>query len=248
MPLQIKATRGAIERRTNLNLPDITQDFTPDELHIFRMELMVLHAEYGEDSHSREQTAAHEAAHSVMTAALGWRFDEARVAYDRGAWVGETRWHHRLAGKVFRKVDEPDHLFATAIQYLAGRCGEKQAGLFHPASSIDERCSAAFLCRDLDSIGGFPAGTSYKRAEAIAMRTIAANAKVFDEFRGLLEQKRHVRAREGRRLLQPVEPVGLAWIERAPDLLTAATTSGRSRRAAVQEAAEPVERSKKDSG
>ncbi|QGZ54302.1 hypothetical protein [Paraburkholderia acidiphila] len=208
----------------NLNVIDSTGDFTPAEMRIFQTELIALRAKYGDDPGTSEQAAAHEAGHAILCAALGWRFDESRVTWDGVVWHGATMWKHRLTGKAFRKVDEPDHVFAMAIQDLGGRSGEMFAGSFHPASSVDERCSASFLCLDLDAIAGLPSGTSYKRAEAIAKRAIAANAKTFHEFRARLERQRYVKAKEGRSLLRAVAP-----ITPAPDFRKGAATSGRER-------------------
>lgn len=198
---------------------------------------------YGPDPATKEQAASREAGRAIMTAVLGWFFDGARISRKGKVWTGANYFTHRLTGKTFCAADEPEMVFEMAAQRLAGQVAELHAGVWHPTSSVHEAASAAALCTYLDVLYGLPAGTQFERAAEFARDQIALNWPTFDLIRTHLMRTCRLWPVEGRRMLGAVSRAKAPAANKRPAL-----HGERSVRTAAHEAAELIERSKKDSG
>ena len=170
--------------------------------------LLRIRARHGDDPCSREQTAAHEAGHTIIAVAFGWHFLGCKIQTEDSAWVGVTQYRHsgHLAEQSYRLTDAPDIFFAEAVMDLAGAAGEQAAGLFHPASSSFEIANATTVCTALDAFAGVAAGRHFARALALAMTEIRANAATFELLRAHFRRSKRLTPAEGRRMLKNVAP------------------------------------------
>ncbi|WP_306715147.1 hypothetical protein [Burkholderia dolosa] len=168
--------------------------------------LLRIRARHGDDPCSREQTAAHEAGHTIIAMAFGWRFLGAQIRSTDQAWAGSTHYEHRLTGRPYTLDEAADTFFAEAVMDLAGAAGEQTAGLYHPASSHFEIKNAVVACGMLDAFTDAPQGGHFKRALALAVTEIDANAATFELLRAHFRISKRLTPGEGRRMLKNVAP------------------------------------------
>ncbi|MCA8202905.1 hypothetical protein LGM71_17745 [Burkholderia sp. AU33545] len=168
--------------------------------------LLRVRALHGDDPCSREQTAAHEAGHTIIAVAFGWRFLGAHVRSKNLAWTGSTHYEHRLTGRHYSLDEAADVFFAEAVMDLGGVAGEQAAGLYHPASSHFEIKNAGTACAALDAFSGDAPGSHFARALALAMTEIQANAATFEVLRAHFRRSKRLTPAEGRRMLKNVAP------------------------------------------
>lgn len=190
---------------------------TPAAKQAAAEQLLKLRAVHGDDPCSREQTAAHEAGHTIIAMAFGWRFLGAHVRpKEEGAWVGSVHYEHQLTGRPHDLNDTADIFFAEAVMDLGGVAGEQVAGLYHPTSSYFEIRNAAVRCDALDAFADEPRGHYFKRALMLAIREIQANAATFELLRAHFRRSKRLTPAEGRRMLKNVAPrlAGMQFVKR----------------------------------
>ncbi|WP_082727602.1 hypothetical protein [Burkholderia mayonis] len=168
--------------------------------------LLRIRALHGDDPCTREQTAAHEAGHTIIAMAFGWRFLGAHIRSKGQAWTGSTHYEHRLTGRRYSLDEAADIFFAEAVMDLAGVAGEQVAGLCHPASSHFEIKNAATACAALDAFTDTTPSSYFSRALALAMTEIQANAATFEVLRAHFRRSKRLTPAEGRRMLKNVAP------------------------------------------
>jgi len=168
--------------------------------------LLRIRALHGDDPCSREQTAAHEAGHTIIAMAFGWRFLGAHVRSKDGAWTGSTHYEHRMTGRSYTLDEAADIFFAEAVMDLAGVAGEQVAGLYHPASSHFEIKNAAGAGAALDAFTDAAPSSHFARALALAMSEIQVNAATFELLRAHFRRSKRLTPAEGRRMLKNVTP------------------------------------------
>ncbi|MCO1462060.1 hypothetical protein L0Y93_10690 [Burkholderia multivorans] len=168
--------------------------------------LLRIRALHGDDPCTREQTAAHEAGHTIIAMAFGWRFLGAHVRSKGQAWTGSTHYEHRMTGRPYTLDEAADIFFAEAVMDLGGVAGEQVAGLYHPASSHFEIKNAAAACAALDAFTDDAPSSHFARALALAMTEIQANATTFEILRAHFRRSKRLTPAEGRRMLKNVAP------------------------------------------
>ncbi|ABB09235.1 hypothetical protein [Burkholderia lata] len=168
--------------------------------------LLRLRAVHGDDPCTREQTAAHEAGHTIIAMAFGWKFLGAHIRPQDSAWIGSTICAHSLTGRPHDLNNTADIFFAEAVMDLAGLVGERVAGHSHPLSSFFEVKNAAARCSALDVFTGDAPMSHFARALALATSEIQANAATFEVLRAHFRRSKRLTPAEGRRMLKNVAP------------------------------------------
>lgn len=189
-----------------MNSTDDACCLTPAAKRAAAKQLLKLHAVHGDDPCSREQAAAHEAGHTIIAMAFGWRFLGAYIRPQESAWIGSTKYAHSLTGRPHNLDDTAGILFAEAVMDLGGVAAEQIVGLYHPTSSYFEIKSAAARCGVLDEFTGDTPGSHFARALALAMTEIRANAATFEILRAHFRRSKRLTPAEGRRMLKNVAP------------------------------------------
>lgn len=171
-------------------------------------------ASYGEDPSTRDQAAAHEAGHVVVARVLGDVIDGVRIYsrkyYGRTVWLGCNKRNRHLPEEVAFARERPGKAFLAAMHNYAGMAGEMLAGLFHPASSIDEAVRAEALCDTADAVWNQPIGTSRMRAKWIVGMILINYRRQFDVIRNHLSQNRRLTRADVSRMLKGVTPQHLS--------------------------------------
>lgn len=178
--------------------------------------LLRLRAIYGDDPCTREQTAAHEAGHTIIAMAFGWKFMGAYIRPQDSAWIGSTNYAHALTGLPHNLDVTADIFFAEAVMDLAGLAGERVAGLSHPLSSFFEIKNAAVRSSVLGALTGDAPMSHFARALALATSEIQANAATFEILRAHFRRSKRLTPAEGRRMLKNVAPrlAGMQFVKR----------------------------------
>ncbi|AYY97753.1 hypothetical protein EGY19_10075 [Burkholderia multivorans] len=199
-----------------MNSIDNARCLSPAAKRAAAKQLLKLRAVHGDDPCSREQTAAHEAGHTIIAMAFGWRFLGAYVRPQESAWIGSTNYAHSLTGRPHNLDDTADIFFAEAVMDLGGVAAEQIAGLYHPTSSYFEIKNAAARCSALDALADVAPGSHFARALALAMTEIRANAATFEVLRAHFRRSKRLTPAEGRRMLKNVAPrlAGMQFVKR----------------------------------
>lgn len=199
-----------------MNSIDDTPCLTPAAKREAAEHLLRLRAIHGDDPCTREQTAAHEAGHTIIAMAFGWKFLGAYIRPQDSAWIGTTNYAHSLTGRPHNLDDTADIYFAEAVMDLAGLAGERVAGISHPLSSFFEVKNAAARSSALDMVTGDAPMSHFARALALAMTEIQANAATFELLRAHFRRSKRLTPGEGRRMLKNVAPrlAGMQFVKR----------------------------------
>ncbi|MBU9221059.1 hypothetical protein [Burkholderia multivorans] len=199
-----------------MNSIDHTPCLTPAAKQDAIEHLLKLRAVHGDDPCSRAQAAAHEAGHTIIAMAFGWRFLGAYIRPQDSAWIGSTNYAHALSGRPHKLDETADIYFAEAVMDLGGVAGEQVAGLYHPLSSYLEIRNAAARCDALDAFYDEPRGHHFKRALVHAVKEIQANAATFELLRAHFRRSKRLTPAEGRRMLKNVAPrlAGMQFVKR----------------------------------
>ncbi len=187
-------------------------DLAPDE----RDALAAIVQRHGADEATRAQAAAHESGHILAFAALGRRtvvgvsiWPEQHAG--RRTWCGLTDAPANDGSARITARENPQAVFAVAVEQLSGYVGECATDLDHPSSSLDERVIASRCCATLAmALPGTPPERIAADVEAFCLRALERNRVAFDVLRSTLDQRRRLRAPDLRRLLARVEPAGAA--------------------------------------
>ena len=173
---------------------------------------------YGIDPATKEQAAAHEAAHIVVAHAIGekikWARIEQQFMYGHVAWTGwnERSFHAYDISRPISVSDNPSLGFRHAVNNFAGFCGETLIYLGHPSSSIDERCRAWVICAELDNVFRLPEGTMAFRSGIACPVILNRNKSQFDAIRAHLEKHEKLSSEDATQLLVGVIPFDLTKI------------------------------------
>ncbi|KWC78890.1 hypothetical protein [Burkholderia cepacia] len=199
-----------------MNSIDDTPCLTPAAKREAAEYLLRLRAIHGDDPCTREQTAAHEAGHTIIAMAFGWKFLGAYIRPQDSAWIGTTNYAHSLTGRPHNLDDTADTYFAEAVMDLAGLAGERVAGISHPLSSFFEVKNAAARSSALDVFTGDAPMSHFARALALAMSEIQVNAATFELLRAHFRRSKRLTPAEGRRMLKNVAPrlAGMQFVKR----------------------------------
>lgn len=200
---------------------DNTAGMHPEGLAVLRQMQEEALAEFGPDPCTLEQAAAHEAGHVLVAAAMGDSGIAAKLYRSRAVarltgeevWLGAThRENRQFTGAVFSADASAERLVYEALNNLAGVVGERAAGLYHMASSLDEvlvaQQNATVLAHRLDIDPEPVFGHLYGHCT----RAVACNRRQFDVLRGHLARRRRLTARETSRMLGGLRMLAVAGL------------------------------------
>ena len=168
-------------------------------------------AKHGMDPRTRAQAAAHEAGHTVATAATGYTVLSSRIyprkLAGRRRWLGRTM--HNAAELVGRCTarDNPRAGKHAAVITWAGIVGERLAGVSHPASSLDEFVIVQAICDDFDRLQQLEPGTYFESVTRTVTALLEANRPQFERVRKHLAEHRALSAEDAALLVAGVVPV-----------------------------------------
>lgn len=152
---------------------------------------------HGPDPCTRGQAAAHEAGHVVVAWTFGQQLEAARIDPvrhgSRTAWVGATQMDLPGRGEqLTRAHEDPSFAFRKTLDALAGACGEIQAGLHHPASSVDELFCAGVMCAEVGRVLEIEPTHVMTAAIALCDVALTTNAVQFEVVRAQLATRRRL--------------------------------------------------------
>lgn len=222
MPAEMeKAARGVVPSaafKNELTIHSSTAE-VPRMLEMLH-EAAQVERQHGRDPGTKAQAAAHEAGHIILAHIAGSQVTGARIIEkaDRGrrVWVGVT--NHTTpdpTGVTGRNgaatvAAAPVCAFRYAVITAAGLAGEIQAGLSHPASSLDEKAMVRRICAELDTVLKVRAGTTLRLAVIFSATALGNYPAQFAAIRGHIERNRRLTHGEASRMLASVKPADLA--------------------------------------
>lgn len=140
---------------------------------------------YGEPSATKEQAAAYGAGCLVIALALGLKSDVVLMQTPNSnppTWKAEAKLELRTLEECYTEQADIKDVVKSAMQCLAGFCGEMVKELGHPNSALPLRLKGTMYASYLDYVYAMVPGTYFTRILDLVHGVLIYNSVTLDEL------------------------------------------------------------------
>ena len=153
--------------------------------------------EYGMPPNTKRVAALHEAGHCIVSLALGGIFKEAYVKKAAAGWEGFTSIRvPGVHGSDLTVQSNPARAWLLGLVAVAGIAAEIEAGVWHPASSVDEGYTVAQIAGQTALLKGRDPRAALNELMFHCAGLIKANTAAFTAITEAFELRGHITAAE----------------------------------------------------